>query len=241
MPNKVVLVSIYIVSKTFFLGVDQTGMLHRYKYQRGDSTISELQSLPEEQGVDFSRMGKITYLDNILVIIAPSSAQDAQTTLNTFVFDANSGEPKFVENQLAPAEFQDLELLQSVHMTINPDNKLLLFDLVLNSAVRSLFKVFSLKISSDEKGYTIQKSANNPAGCSEPYDFFSKPVLMDDIKCLTTEKFVVCFAHSFINGQSGHYLLSWKKYAKCSMEPPKLSQDDKKKVSYTYRQTRLAP
>lgn len=244
MPNKVVLVSIYIVSRTFFIGTDKEGKLHRYKFDRKDSSLTELSSLPEEQGVDFGRMGKITFLDNILVIIAPSVSQETEKTLHTFIYDAKTGEPKFVENQVATAEFQDLELLQSIHMTINPDNKLLLFDLILNSAVRSVFKVFPLKIVADEKGFAIKTNSENyPEGCSEPFSFFSKPVLMDDIRCLTTEKFVVCFVHSFINGQSGNYFLSWKKYAKCSnkIEPVKLSQDDKKKVSYTYRQTRLAP
>lgn len=243
-PNQVILVSIYIVSKTFFIGTDSEGNIHKYSYEQGNMKLTELSSLPEEQGADFGRMGKITFLDNILVIFAPSKSQSSEKLLNVFVYDAKTGDSKFVENKLPITEYQELEFLQSIHMTINPNNKLLLFDLVLNSAVRTIFKVFQLKITQDEKGFAIEPNTGNYAeGCSEPYTDFSKPVLMDDIKCLTTDKFVVCFVHSFVNGQSGNYFLSWKKYSKCTETKSalSLSQDDKKKVSYTYRQTKLKP
>ena len=136
-PNKVSLVSIYIVSKTFFVGTDSKGNLHKYKYQQGDSSLTELSSLPEEQGVDFGRMGKITYLDNFVLIVAPSQSQDAEKMLNAFVYDANTGEAKPVDNKLPSESFQDLELLQSINLTINPDGKLMIFDLLLNSAVKT--------------------------------------------------------------------------------------------------------
>jgi hypothetical protein len=107
-PNSVRLTSIYIVSESLFIGTERSGTLRKYKFSQGDQSLVEIAPVLLEAESDFSKMGKITFMDKFFVVMAPAKLPEKKEFLTAFAFDSKTGEELNTLNNLTFSKYSDL-------------------------------------------------------------------------------------------------------------------------------------
>jgi hypothetical protein len=255
-PGNVVLTKIYAVSSKFFIAVEINGNLCKYLYSHSDAVDPKVvQQTTAESKADFSRMGYVRGLgEKYLLIAAPGrSGVHLSKILNFFLYDLETGANVPFEDKFEQKLYEDVGEIQGIDLTISTkQDSGYTVDIVMDSAIKSYFKVFSLEMV--EKEGSLSLNPITVPGIRQGRKH-SKPTLFDKMKCFTTATKIICVLHSIVNKKDGVYMLGYNRTDK--IEPQSVNgskmlvnqsdslvsehqfgkSDD---TVFTYRQTKLS-